>query len=59
MKEILLTSKELNLKTLKLETGIGLDSALKLYKRFEFQFCEPYGNYFENTYSIFMKRDLS
>lgn len=59
MQEILLTSKELNLKTLKLETGIGLDSALKLYKRFEFEFCEPYGNYFENTYSIFMKRDLS
>jgi hypothetical protein len=59
MQEIFLTSKELNLKTLKLEMGIGLDSALNLYKRFKFEFYEPFGNYFENTYSIFMKRYLS
>ena len=59
MQEILLTTKKLNLRTLKLETGVGLDSALNLYKRFEFEYCEPFGNYVENGYSIFMKKNLS
>ena len=59
MQEILLTTKKLNLRILKLETGVGLDSALNLYKRFEFEYCEPFGNYVENGYSIFMKKDLS
>jgi putative acetyltransferase len=58
MQKIMLTSKKLNLKTLKLETGIGLDNAMGLYKRFEFESCEPFGNYIGNEYSIFMKRDL-
>ena len=58
MQKIMLTSKKLNLKTLKLETGIGLDNAMGLYKRFEFESCKPFGNYFENEYSVFMKRDL-
>ena len=59
MQEILLTTKKLNLRILKLETGVGLESALNLYKRFEFDYCEPFGNYVENGYSIFMKKDLS
>ena len=59
MQEILVTTKKLNLRILKLETGVGLDSALNLYKRFEFEYCEPFGNYVENGYSIFMKKDLS
>ena len=59
MQEILLTTKKLNLRILKLETGVGLESALNLYKRFEFEYCEPFGNYVENEYSIFMKKDLS
>ena len=59
MREILLTTKKLNLRILKLETGVGLDSAFNLYKRFEFEYCEPFGNYVENGYSIFMKKDLS
>ena len=59
MQEILLTTKKLNLRVLKLETGVGLDSALNFYKRFEFEYCEPFGNYVENGYSIFMKKDLS
>ena len=58
MQEILLTTKKLNLRILKLETGVGLDSALNLYKRFEFEYCKPFGNYVENGFSIFMKRDL-
>ena len=58
MQEILLTTKKLNLRILKLETGVGLDSALNLYKRFEFECCKPFGNYVENGCSIFMKRDL-
>ena len=59
MQEILLITKKLNLKTLQLETGVGLDSAFNLYKRFEFQYCEPFGNYTENGYSIFMKKEIS
>ena len=59
MREILLIAKKLNLKILKLETGVGLDSAFNLYKRFEFQYCEPFGNYTENGYSIFMKKEIS
>ena len=59
MQEILLIAKKLNLKILKLETGVGLDSALNLYKRFEFEYCEPFGNYIENGYSIFMKKEIS
>ena len=58
MQEILRTSRELNINSLKLETGIGLDNALNLYKRFNFELCEPFGKYFENGFSIFMKRDL-
>ena len=59
MREIFLIAKKLNLKILKLETGVGLDSAFNLYKRFEFQYCEPFGNYTENGYSIFMKKEIS
>ena len=59
MQEILLIAKKLNLNILKLETGVGLDSALNLYKRFEFEYCEPFGNYIENGYSIFMKKEIS
>ena len=59
MHEILLIAKKLNLKILKLETGVGLDSALNLYKRFKFEQCEPFGNYTENGYSIFMKKEIS
>ena len=59
MQEILLIAKKLNLKILKLETGVGLDSALSLYKHFEFEYCEPFGNYTANGYSIFMKKEIS
>ena len=59
MQEILLIAKKLNLNILRLETGVGLDSALNLYKRFEFEYCEPFGNYIENGYSIFMKKEIS
>ena len=59
MQEILLIAKKLNLKILKLETGVGLESAFNVYKRFEFQYCEPFGNYTENGYSIFMKKEIS
>ena len=59
MQEILLIAKKLNLKILKLETGVGLDSAFNVYKRFEFQYCEPFGNYTANGYSIFMKKEIS
>ena len=59
MQESLLIAKTLNLKILKLETGVSLDSAFNLYKRFEFQYCEPFGNYTANGYSIFMKKEIS
>ena len=59
MQEILLIAKKLNLNIIRLETGVRLDSALNLYKRFEFEYCEPFVNYIENGYSIFMNKDLS
>ena len=58
MRKILFTCKKLNLKTVKLETGVGLNNSMSLYKRFEFETCGPFGNYFKNEYSIFMKKDL-
>ncbi len=39
---------------LKLETGTGLDSALRLYERHGFRRCGPFGDYEANQTSIFM-----
>ena len=42
-----------------IDIGVGPMGTPDLYKRFEFQYCEPFGNYTENGYSIFMKKEIS
>lgn len=45
---------------LSLETGSmeAFDPARKLYAGFGFRYCEPFADYIEDPYSVFMTRDL-
>ena len=43
---------------LKLETGIGLDAAQKLYARHGFKLCGAFGDYPDHKSSIFMEKSL-
>ena len=52
------TAREEELSLLKLETGTGLDAAHRLYGRFGFEICGPFGDYAESPYSIFMEKAL-
>lgn len=52
------TAREENLALLRLETGTGLDAAHRLYGRFGFEICGPFGDYSESPYSIFMEKAL-
>ena len=52
------TAREEGLRQLKLETGTGLDAAHRLYGRFGFEICGPFGDYAESPYSIFMEKAL-
>ncbi len=49
-------SRALGLFHLRLETGVGLDAAHRLYRRHGFETCGPFGDYTANPYSIFMER---
>lgn len=51
-------ARELGLPVLKLETGEGLASALRLYERFGFTRCGRFGAYQPNQTSIFMEKKL-
>ena len=42
----------------KLETGTLLESALALYKKHGFKYCDAFANYTENNYSLFMEKKL-
>ena len=42
----------------KLETGTLLESALALYKKHGFKYCDAFANYTENNYSRFMEKKL-
>ncbi|NDV01955.1 GNAT family N-acetyltransferase [Pseudoroseicyclus tamaricis] len=44
---------------LRLETGPGLDSAQRLYRRFGYTLCGPYGAYKESPSSIFYEKALT
>jgi putative acetyltransferase len=46
------------LRALKLETGIHQPEALSLYERFGFVRCEPFGEYKEDPFSVFMEKRL-
>lgn len=52
------TAREEDLPLLRLETGTGLDAAHRLYGRFGFEVCGPFGSYTETPYSIFMEKTL-
>ena len=42
----------------KLETGTLLKSALTLYQKHGFKYCDAFANYTENNYSLFMEKEL-
>ncbi|MGZ9810343.1 GNAT family N-acetyltransferase [Pseudoroseicyclus sp. H15] len=44
---------------LRLETGPGLDAAQRLYRRFGYTLCGPYGAYTESPGSIFYEKALT
>ncbi len=45
---------------LSLETGpmVGFDAARRLYERFGFEYCEPFGDYVLDDFSVFMTRTI-
>ena len=60
MEHILATANERNYQRLSLETGTQdfFEPARKLYERFGFEYCGPFGDYAEDPYSAFMTRLL-
>ena len=42
----------------KLETGTLLKSALTLYQKHGFKYCDAFANYTKNNYSLFMEKKL-
>lgn len=52
-------ARALSLPMLRLETGNKLNSALRLYARHGFEICGPFGDYSENTTSLFMEKPLT
>ena len=53
------TARDLGLPLLRLETGTGLDAAHRLYERFGFTRCGPFGDYTAGPYSIFYEKPLA
>lgn len=51
-------ARSLGLSELKLETGDLLHAAHKLYERYGFSRCDPFGDYTANASSIFMEKQL-
>jgi putative acetyltransferase len=58
MEHILTVAAERNYQRLSLETGSQdfFIPARKLYERFGFEYCEPFGDYAEDPYSAFMTK---
>ncbi|MEL6957823.1 MAG: GNAT family N-acetyltransferase [Pseudomonadota bacterium] len=53
------TARDEGLKQLKLETGTGLDAAHRLYERFGFRTCGPFGSYQDGPFSLFYEKELA
>lgn len=51
-------ARTLKLPLLRLETGNSLNSALRLYARHGYDFCEAFGDYEQNATSLFMEKPL-
>lgn len=60
MEHILTVAVERNYQRLSLETGPQdfFMPARKLYERFGFEYCGPFGDYVEDPYSTFMSKSL-
>ena len=60
MEHIMLVAGERNYQRLSLETGPQdfFTPARKLYERFGFEYCGPFGDYGEDPYSTFMTKSL-
>ena len=58
LNKIIQWAKNEDLKILKLETGLKLEAAIRLYKRNGFTFCTSFGDYKKNMTSIFMTKDI-
>jgi putative acetyltransferase len=52
------SARDEGLPVLRLETGTGLGAAHRLYDRFGFKTCGPFGTYEDSPYSIFMEKPL-
>lgn len=59
MRQLEDTARELNLPAMKLETGDVLHAAHKLYRRYGFTDCGPFGDYVEAKSSLFMEKALT
>ncbi|GBG07181.1 N-acetyltransferase [Paenibacillus agaridevorans] len=53
-------AKQLGYRRLSLETGSmeGFAAARKLYERFGFEYCKPFGEYVEDPNSVFMTKEI-
>ncbi len=59
LEQLMTSARAQNLPLLRLETGKGLDAALRLYKRLGFVDCPAFGDYAPDAqYSIYMERAL-
>ncbi|PIV80206.1 MAG: GNAT family N-acetyltransferase [Rhodobacteraceae bacterium CG17_big_fil_post_rev_8_21_14_2_50_63_15] len=52
-------ARTLALPCLRLETGISLHAALRLYRRHGFEHCRAFGDYPDSASSIFMEKPLA
>jgi putative acetyltransferase len=61
LKFIIDEAKKRSYSTISLETGAmaAFKPAQELYKRFGFSYCEPFGDYAADPYSVFMVKALS
>ena len=53
------SARALSLPWLRLETGVGLHAALRLYQGFGFVPCGPFGDYPDSPASLFMEKRIA
>lgn len=58
LNQITLEAQKEKLGVLRLETGLKLEAAIRMYIRNGFNFCNYFGEYTENKTSIFMEKDI-
>ncbi len=58
MHQLEVHARRLGLPIMRLETGDDLHAAQRLYQRYGFSVCGPYGDYSEGPHSVFMEKRL-